>query len=81
VAGKKMSGMLRNTDSFPGQFGQGDISDVPRSLGNGPNTRPTSPLKFFAKAKSKTSVVMTAQEVIHGLLAVTLVKFFPTVKN
>lgn len=50
-----MSGTLRNIDSFPGQFGQGDISDAPRSLGNGHNSRPTSPLKFFARAKSKSN--------------------------
>ena len=70
-----MSGMLRNTDSFPGQFGQGDISDVPRSLGNGPNTRPTSPLKFFARAKSKSNdmfkgiaeYVLEAEKFIKGM--------------
>ena len=50
-----MSGMLKNIDSFPGQFGQGDISDAPRCLGNGHNSRPTSPLKFFARAKSKSN--------------------------
>lgn len=50
-----MSGSLRTIDTYPGQFGQGDISDTPRSLGNGHNSRPTSPLKFFARAKSKSN--------------------------
>ncbi|CAG2213332.1 FZO1 [Mytilus edulis] len=50
-----MSGSLRTVDTYPGQFGQGDISDTPRSLGNGHNSRPTSPLKFFARAKSKSN--------------------------
>ena len=53
-----MSGNLRNVESFAGPFGhvgQGDISDAPRSLGNGHSSRPSSPLKFFAKAKSKSS--------------------------
>jgi hypothetical protein len=73
--GKKMSGMLKNIDSFPGQFGQGDISDAPRCLGNGHNSRPTSPLKFFARAKSKSNdmfkgiadYVLEAEKFLKGI--------------
>ena len=70
-----MSGMLKNIDSFPGQFGQGDISDAPRCLGNGHNSRPTSPLKFFARAKSKSNdmfkgiaeYVLEAEKFLKGM--------------
>lgn len=70
-----MSGTLRNVESFPVQFGQGDISDAPRSLGNGHNSRPTSPLKFFARAKSKSNnifrgiaeYVLEAEKFLKGI--------------